>query len=181
MRLTLVIVLLVTPPLLLAGAVYKNVQPDGTVVYSDQPAQGAEELKLPELQTYTPTPIRGGDDQDRAASAAADPAGFAGYQTVAVSSPEDDATLRDNAGTVSVSLTLEPALQVKHSVDIRMDGQSIGKGRGTSISLTNVDRGTHTLLAVVLDETGKEVGRSDTLTFHLNRASLPRKQLRAGP
>ena len=137
MRLTLVIVLLVTPPLLLAGAVYKNVQPDGTVVYSDQPAQGAEELKLPELQTYTQTPIRGGDDQDGAASAAADPAGFAGYQTVAVSSPEDDATLRDNAGTVSVSLTLEPALQVKHSVDIRMANPSARAAAPPSASPTS--------------------------------------------
>ena len=177
MRLTVVTVLLLASPLAFAAAVYKNVQPDGTITYSDQKAEGAEELKLPELQTYTAPPL-GGDRASDAATGAADPADAIGYKSIVIGSPENDTTLRDNAGNVSVSLTLEPALQVKHSVDIRMDGQSIGKGRGTTISLTNVDRGTHTIEAVVLDETGKEVARSAPTVFHLNRASAPRKQPR---
>jgi len=166
--------LLLAPPLAFAAGVYKNVQPDGTIIYSDQKAEGAEELKLPELQTYTAPPLGGDKAADAASGAAVDPAVSVGYKSIVISTPENDATLRDNAGNVAVTLTLQPPLEVKHSVDIRMDGRSIGKGRGTSISLTNVDRGTHTLEAVVLDENGKEVGRSATTTFHLNRVSVSR-------
>ena len=147
--------------------VYKNVQPDGTIVYSDKPDEGAKELKLPEIQIYTPPPLPEGDD--RAANGGA--AGFTGYESFAISSPANDETVRDNGGSVSIALTLKPSLQSGHVVDIRMDGASIGRGSSTSITLTNVDRGSHTVQAAVLDGDGAEVARTDSVTFHLKRAS----------
>ncbi len=173
MRFAFVMLLVLTTPSVSAAGVYKNVQPDGTIVYSDRPAEGAEEIKLPELQTYTPAPIPESDTAGAARTEAGSES--AGYKTVAISSPENDATLRDNAGNVSVNLRIEPPLKPNHTVDIRMDGKSIGKGRGSAVNLTNVDRGTHTLEAVIVDESGKEIGRTGSVVFHLNRASIRKK------
>lgn len=159
----------------LAQTVYKNVLPDGSVVYSDQRTEGAEPLELPEIQIYSAPSLQ--TDSDRAAaSARSGQPGMAeeegdGYRRFAIANPGHDEPVRDNGGNVSVSLTLEPSLRPGHVIDIRMDGQSIGRGSGTSVALTNVDRGSHTVQAVVVDENGTEVARTESVTFHLLRAS----------
>ena len=68
-----------------------------------------------------------------------------------------------------VSLRLSPGLQSGHSIEVMMDGQSIGAGQGTSVTLADVDRGTHTVQAAVKDNEGKEVVRSNSVIFHLKR------------
>ena len=167
--------LLVVIPVQAAG-IYKIVQPDGTVVYSDRPAQGAEEVKLPELQTYTPPPSPAGLPN---LDALRPPTDEAAYERFVIASPANDATLRDNGGNVSISLDLAPGLKPGHSVDIRMDGESLGKGAGTSITLTNVDRGSHTVQAVVVDADGQQVATTPSITFHLQRVAGPVKAPRA--
>ena len=71
-----------------------------------------------------------------------------GYREFKVTRPSNNATIRDNGGNVSVSLTLTPGLRRGHSIEVMMDGQPIGAGSGTSVTLTEVDRGTHTVPAV---------------------------------
>ena len=146
--------------------VYKWVMPDGTVKYSDSPQEeGAEEVELDPLQLYSappPPPLRSSpsaEGEDR-------PAG--GYE-IAVASPADDSVIRDNGGTVSISLSLSPGLQRGHTVDIIMDGKVLGSGRSTSITLRNVDRGSHSVQAAIKDADGNEVARASAVTFHLKR------------
>jgi Domain of unknown function (DUF4124) len=155
-----------------AETVYKIVQPDGTVVYSDQPAPGAQKLDVKPIQTYQPPAL-----PDTSAGAAASPAKagaktpFDGYTKFVISSPVPDATVRDNNGVVAVTLQIEPALQPGHKVEIRLDGKAIGTGRSTSVTLTSVDRGTHTVDAVVMDASGKTLATTPPVTFHLHRAT----------
>ena len=152
-----------------ARKIYKWVLPDGSITYSDRPQQqGAKELKLPPLQTYTPAPApaSGGADQAAAGDNTSVP-----YEVVKVASPLPDETIRDNNGTVSVRLELAPALQSGHTVEILLDGTAIGSGSATSASVTNVDRGTHTVAVVVKDAAGKVVASAPGVTFHLKQAS----------
>lgn len=152
-----------------ARKIYKWVLPDGSTTYSDRPQQeGAKELKLPPLQTYTPAPARasGGADQAAAGDNTTVP-----YEVVEVVSPQPDQTIRDNNGTVSVRLELAPALQPGHTVEILLDGTAIGSGSATSASVTNVDRGTHTVAAVVKDASGNVVASAPGVTFHLKQTS----------
>jgi hypothetical protein len=152
-----------------ARKIYKWVLPDGSVTYSDRPKQqGARELKLPPLQTYTPAPARASGSADQAA---ARDDSTVPYEVVQVVSPQPDQTIRDNNGTVSVRLELAPALQPGHVVEILLDGTAIGSGSATSASVTNVDRGSHTVAAVVKDASGKVVASAPGVAFHLKQAS----------
>jgi hypothetical protein len=150
-----------------AGSIYKYTLPNGDVVYSDRapPADQGEEVKLEPLQSFTVPPAPPLEDSTRKQDAPKP----VGYETFKVTNPTNDATIRDNGGNVRVSLSLSPALQSGHSIEVMVDGRSIGSGRGTSVTLTAVDRGTHTVRAAVKDSEGKEIARSNSVIFHLKR------------
>ncbi len=150
-----------------AGKVYKYTLSNGEVVYSDKapPADQGEEVTLEPLQGFSlPPPPRLKDS-----TANKDAPEPAGYQEFKVTSPSNNATIRDNGGNVPVSLTLRPGLRSGHSIEVMMDGQPIGSGSGTSVTLTEVDRGTHTVQAAIKDSEGKEIARSNSVIFHLKR------------
>jgi len=154
-----------------AQKIYKYTLSNGDVVYSDKPppADQAEEIQLEPLQGFSlppPPPL-----EDARASSEADPDAFS-YEAFKVTSPSNDATIRDNGGNVQVSLNLVPGLQNGHSIEIMMDGQSLGSGKSTSLTLTEVDRGTHTVQAAVKDGDGREVARSNSVIFHLKRGRI---------
>ena len=150
-----------------AGKIYKYTLSNGDVVYSDKAplADQGEEVTLEPLQGFRlppPPPL----EDSTANKAVPEPVG---YQEFRVTSPSNDATIRNNGGNVSVSLSLTPGLRSGHSIEVMMDGQPIGSGSGTSITLTEVDRGTHTVQAAVKDSDGKEIARSNSVIFHLKR------------
>ncbi len=150
-----------------AVKIYKHSLPNGDVVYSDKPPppdQG-EEVTLEPLQGFSLPPAPPLQDS----TAKKDEPETIGYEDFKVTSPSNDATIRDNGGNVPVSLSLTPGLRNGHSIELMMDGQSIGSGKSTSVTLTEVDRGTHTVQAAVKDNQGKEIARSNSVIFHLKR------------
>jgi hypothetical protein len=162
MRGLLLVCLLV--PALASAAVYKIVNEDGSVTYSDRPQQGAEELKVAPVQTYQSQPVPTGG--------ATEEAEFSGYDVFEVVSPENDQTFRDEGGTIPIMLRLEPGLHRDHVINIFMDGEDLGgNGRSTSLTLQNVDRGTHSVHAVIVDQDGKQLAATNTVAFHLHRTS----------
>ena len=149
-----------------AQKIYKYTLSDGKVVYSDRPppADQAEEVTLEPLQTFRLPPA-----QPLPKSAPAKKDEPDGYEEFAVTSPSNDATIRNSGGNVQVRVSLSPGLRSGHSIEVTMDGKSIGSGSGTSITLTEVDRGTHTVQAAVKDDGGKVIARSNSVIFHLKR------------
>lgn len=151
--------------------VYKSVNERGEVVYSDVPSQGAERVQVPAIPTYTPAPVPAAPP----APAAAQPAASDAYETLAMQRPHGDETIRSNAGIVNVAVTLEPGLQIKigHRVQFYLDDQPRGRPLARlSTSFTNVDRGTHSVSATVIDGDGNVLIKSTPVSFHLLRASL---------
>ncbi len=154
-----------------SAAVYRTVDEQGNVVFSDQPAKGAEKVDLPPVPTYqapryklpAAVPDSGG---------AAEPAYYTHF---ALLSPTPDETLRDNTGKVQVTLGLEPALNgaAGHRIQFYLDGRPVG-GPGSSLQtvLTNIDRGEHEVSAAVIDRTGKEIVRTGPVRFFLHRHSV---------
>jgi hypothetical protein len=151
--------------------VYKSVNDKGEVIYSDQPAPNAQRMKLPELPTYKAPPIPGfSSTQETAPVAVASP-----YSSIKISAPENDATIRDNQGVVRVQVMLEPPLMTNegHKIQFSLNGEPHGIPVGTpSISFSNLDRGTYTLSASVVDAGGQVLMTSDPVVFHLHRESV---------
>ncbi len=150
-----------------AETVYKTVDEDGNVVFSDQPSDNAEVIQLQEVQTIdNPNKARLPSPSSR--REAVDPADY--YQALSFISPEPDEGYRNNAGNLSVSLSLQPGLQRGHKVVIKLDGSEIASGRALSASVKNVDRGTHSLSAAVVDSSGQTLISAST-SFTMLRVS----------
>lgn len=157
-------------PVIAAGEVYRWVDEQGNVVYSDQPREGAETVELPEITTYKPA---------SAPAPAADQAGGeAGGETgkvyeLRIVTPAPDATVRDNRGQMEVQLAAEPALHTDrgHRFALQVDDQSVQYTRAPVIQLTDVHRGTHTLQAWVIDRQDNPLSDKVSATFHMHQAS----------
>jgi hypothetical protein len=167
--LRLILIALLLAPGVAPAKIYKWILPDGSIKYSDKPQeQGAQELQLPPLQTYSAPPL---PSSGEGAEQGSGPVAESGYDVVEVVTPEQGQSIRDNGGTIDVRLVIEPGLRSGHVVEIMLDGNAIGSGRATSASVSNLDRGTHTISATVKDASGKVVASAGSVTFHLLRTS----------
>lgn len=155
----------------LSAAVYKSVDAQGNVVYTDEPSGDAKPLKLPPLSTI-PAPSYKSSTQS---PAELEQSAVVDYQQISIVSPTQDATLRDNTGAIPVNVVLEPELNsaAGHRFRYYLDGQAQGKPtESAQISLENVHRGSRTVAAAVVDSSGQELIRSSPVQFHLHRHSL---------
>jgi hypothetical protein len=155
-----------TSPVL--AEVYKRVNPDGSVEFSDVPSSKKDQpVDLPPPSTFEapqlspPSPPR----VDPNAS------NFA-YTSLSIVSPANEATLRNNAGNIEVSAALTPALQPGHKLVLLLDGNRQGEASGNTFKLTNLDRGSHQLTVEVRDADGKTLIASPSVTIYLHRHSI---------
>ena len=153
-----------------AAEVYRWVDDDGQVNYSDRPHEGAETVDLPEAQTFSaPVVQRRQPDVD-------DPEEekTRKYSRFRITRPADGQADWDIPGDVNVTLSLTPRLQPKHTVILYMDGQTVGSSSSGNLTfqLTGVLRGTHSLRAVVHDAAGKSLVESSTVNFTVHKTSI---------
>lgn len=152
------------------AGIYKSVGPDGRIIYSDRPQQGAEEVDLGPVQTYLPPPPS--QLVPPVSKPVVEPEG---YQEFAIVQPGDQETIWNNQGSLSVALSLRPAIKPGDEIQLVLDdSRVIAQGRTPAFDLQNIDRGTHRLHAIIVDETGHEVARSNTITFYLRRTIVRR-------
>jgi len=148
------------------GNVYKQVDPEGNVTYTDKPPSAdAKAMKVPKgteytppkIPTFTPTP-----DKPK-------PTVFR-YDFFKITAPANDESIWDNTGNITASVEFEPFLQTGHQIQFVLDGTQLAIGAATSTVMPNVDRGTHTLTAQIVDATGNAL-ETATVIFHAKRHS----------
>lgn len=150
------------------ATIYRWVNAQGNVVFSDTPPPKglAQRLQLKnnldtiQIPQGSPTTQSGG--QAIAAKS---------YQSLAITSPANNQTIRANNGDINVSLSLMPSLKSGDQIRLFMDGAQVYSGSSTQIPLGNIDRGTHTLYAVVESQNGNIAIRSAGISFTLHRYS----------
>jgi len=178
-KITLLVTLILTLTCTTAFAeMYKWIDEDGNISYSDQPPyKGAETLDAPQIST-TPAvktpPGKTSKEEDEADK------NETKYSYFKITSPENDATIRDNNGNFSIAMNSKPALDTAagHYISILIDGKSVKKQSSTTASFSNIDRGTHKISAQIKNKNNKVVRRTPTITLHLHRQVAPRKQAR---
>jgi hypothetical protein len=160
-----------------AATVYKWVDEKGVVHYSDQPHPNAQTVDVKSAQTYqstgvaTPAPSTG---------AQASAQSTAPYRVCEVYRPENDEVFL-NTDTVVAKVRLDPQLRPGDRIAVGLDGKRVQTGGSTEATL-KVERGSHSLTAVIEDSQGKPVCTSGSVTFHVrqpstqapNRANRPR-------
>ena len=160
------LLILATPAL---AEVYKTVTPSGEVIYSDVKTRGAKQFDVPKAQVYTPPPLPVPvktpvvEEEEKPI-----------YSSFAIDSPINETTIRDNLGNIELLLTLEPELIARdgHRIQYFLDGKPHGrKTVDTTKTLTNVNRGEHQLSAAVMDDTGKAIINTPSVTVFMHRES----------
>lgn len=167
------LLLLLAVPLTLSAQIYRHVDADGNVSYSDRPHPDAEEVEPGAPSTYTPRsrPSVATPQHD-----AEDPAPV--YEHLAIASPPHEGTVRDNEGRVQVRIAISPRLREGHAVELLLDGERVAHGSSTTVQLENVYRGEHQLQVRVRDARGEIVAESDPSIFYMHQASrlFPQRQ-----
>lgn len=173
MRTALLVLVLLAAPALAAQTVWKWVDAKGVVHYSDRPMPGAERIELnvgtsgSRAAPPPPSPSPPTSTQSREASGPA-------YQTLEIWKPANDEAIINTGGRVDVSIRIEPEVRDGHSLYLYMDGRLVeGFAPNTEdFQLTEVPRGTHTLIGVVLDGRGNRVAQTSPVTFHVRQTSV---------
>lgn len=152
----------------LAAVVYKWTDADGVVHYSDQPVPGAEKI----VTSTGPKgiggaiPNAGPAEPDKAKSKLT-------FSQFAITSPGAEETITGNQ-PVLVHLALAPELSSTQSVTWFLNGQPLTNQAPDAVqfSLSDLPRGTYSIMATVADQGTGESRSSESVTFYVVRPSV---------
>lgn len=153
--------------------VYRWVDKNGTVHYSDKKVAGAEKVSIQVSPSHKVpvTPVTTTAKNKPAGKPVAEQSKTQ-YRT-SITSPVHDSTLYDNNGNISVSVDVKPEFGDGQTLQLLIDGTPVGeKHQSPTLLVTNIDRGSHNLQVQLIDKNGKIIASSEIITVHLRRASV---------
>lgn len=148
--------------------IYRYTDPDGNVSFSNQPPAGSEAqpVELTPINTVAPP---AGIQQDVGSKTGGKEQP---YTSLSISEPQAEEAIRDNAGNVTISVSLTPALRDSDNVYLYVDGNQMARGPYTSFHFQSMDRGSHEVYAEVKNKQGKSLIKSKPITFFLLRVAV---------
>ncbi|MGE8295878.1 MAG: DUF4124 domain-containing protein [Pseudomonas sp.] len=173
MRFPLLLLLLVAPVAL--GQVYTYIDAEGNRVFTDKPRSSNAERVM--LAPSNNVELRQPTSTVRMAPPPAVTKPTVHYQVLRILVPEPDASIHHGSGDMIVTLNSEPGLLPGHSYRLLLDGEPQGEiSRSPVFSLQHIDRGTHQLVAEIIDSAGLIVERTPAQPFHMHRMTLAQKR-----
>lgn len=166
-KILLMLVTITGGSLLYAETVYKSIDINGNVIFSDKPSANAEKIEIKEAQSINMPRITLPDYEPPEKNEKQ-----VHYTSLLITRPEHDSTINDDTGTINVDLVIDPALRDTDLFALYLDDQRVSTGASPSFTLSNVDRGTHNLKVVVIDKADKVLKESDAVVVHLRRTSI---------
>ena len=174
MRSLLILAGLAIPLAASAQEIYRWVDKDGVVHFSDQPgAENAVLIKVIEPNTFE-NEDPGSDGSGASPGAAAEEPStpdFPPYRGLFISSPAADQVFFGADAVVTATAEVDGMLNPDHSVVFFLNGER-READGLSTEFTNLARGSYFLRASVLDASGKPVVSSSQTTFHVRQPSV---------
>ena len=165
----LILIVAFIPLFLGAETVYKTVDEQGNVLFSDQPSANADKLEIEaapavDFKQLSLPPRR----SERFSEANV-------YRQLLILEPVNEQTIHSNPGNLTVMVSLQPNLKQGHTLVLEMDGKRVKESSSGTIDLENIDRGSHILTARVLDAEKNIVMSSNSVTFFMRRTSILNK------
>lgn len=149
------------------GQVYKVLQDDGTVLYTDDPVEGSEPIEFNDATQNVSTALaRPMPPQPQGQTEKKQP----DYQ-VSISSPAPEATIRDNSGNVTIRAQKTPP-NAPARYQLIFDGEARQTNTSGVFALTGVNRGAHEYQVNLLDNKGKTLASTQSQTLYLHQASV---------
>ncbi len=158
--------------------IYKYVDENGKVFFSDTPIEGAEEMTIRETHAV--------DQNDRIETIRskliekkeeAAPAIAIKYDSLKILSPVNDQAIYANDGILQVQVELQPQLKKGHTLRASLGEKTLKDITSTSFQFEEVERGTHTLSVSLYDEM-KNLVKTTTSVVHIHKAQAPKARLK---
>ncbi len=152
-----------------AAVIYKWVDADGVVHYSDQSSPGAEKIVTAVPSTPAASAARNASTPGAPPQRPAQ--GGLNYVEFSITSPTPDQTFFGD-DVVAVHLDLNPALRPNQSIAWHLNGKQLDfPPNAVSFALPRLDRGTYALAATITDQQTSESQTSNSVTFFVRQPS----------
>lgn len=151
-----------------AFTVYKKVNKDGTVVYSDKPFPGAKKANLPPINTRKtqplPTPIVADKPPQKEKAA-----------TITILSPTNGDSIRSNSGELTVTVGTSLSADSRYKIQLLINDKPHGLPAQTNtFALKELDRGIIKIKAQLQGRRGKVLATSSETVVYMHKASINR-------
>jgi len=146
--------------------IYKSVDENGNVTYSDQPPTPdakpmlLQESNIIETVKAQPAPV----------NAAADEAATQPLQ-IGILSPQPEETFWGTGNDLPVLLEVKPDMRPGMQVNLYIDDAKIATVASEQTTLQQIDRGTHTFRAELVGINDEIIATSETRTFFMKQYS----------
>ncbi len=160
--------ILLASPSLFASEVYRVVDAEGQITFTDSPAANtkAETVDLPKINIAIAPQPRTSENKGEATGEEVP------YTSARITQPLNNATIPPGQKTVVVTLALKPALQEGHLAQLYIDGRRQGSATAsTTFSVSNLNRGKHQVYIEVLGGDKKRKAKAKPVTFHVKQHS----------
>ncbi|PCJ36330.1 MAG: hypothetical protein COA99_13360 [Moraxellaceae bacterium] len=149
--------------------VYKKVGENGSLIFSDEPFEGAEAIDIQPVSTI--------NLHVNTTSTAPPPAPRSRpetitYETLQVTSPLHDSTLLNTAGVGAVNVSSTPNLGDHHLYRLLLNGENKGTQTKASFPLTGLNRGAYTAVVQIVKGSGEVIKVSSPVTFYVRQHSI---------
>lgn len=148
----------------MAAEIYKVVDENGRVTYTDKPPQNrpAEKVQLKEPNTVPPAVItRRPAPEPEKSDIPTD------YQ-LRIAYPPDEFHVNPGMRNLSVQVAVDPPIHPRHQLQVLDNGQVLP---GTTLE-NIVVRGTHVLQARIVDQQGRTVSQSEAIEVYVHRPTV---------
>ena len=145
---------------------------NGVTHYTDRPVEGAKKLSFNVSEPVAPPPSAQGVSAAAATSATEAPTEVE-YRSLEIWQPENGESFFEADAAVDVRIRVDPDLADGDRLLLYLDGKLVeGEDNSREHVLTGVDRGAHSLTAVILDPKGNERIRSEPRVFHRKQPTI---------
>jgi hypothetical protein len=149
-----------------AAVIYRWVDADGVVHYSDQASPGAEKIVTSTSLAGTVTGARTGPGPQMPQQPAQK---GLNYSDFTISAPVSDQSFFGD-DVVAVHLTLSPSLRPNQAITWHLNGKQLDTPPDEiSFTLPRLDRGAYVLTATITDQQTSESQNSNSVTFFVRQ------------
>jgi hypothetical protein len=180
-RLVMALALLLMTGNPLLAQVYKVVDENGNVTYTDRPpAEGARPVELPPLSVVEAPDYSEASGQqapgDEAATGEDKKLSLRTlrrlYRDFAIISPGNEESIWNPQQPIPVTWSVSSPLQPGMTVRVSIDGVEQAKTTQPVISIDGLARGEHTVTAELLDEVNRRIATAKPVIFFVQRPSV---------
>lgn len=151
--------------------IYRWVDDQGNVEFSDEPREGSEKVEVGPTATITLPKPEDVEGLLEPVDPTAEPQAI--YKNLEITFPENNSAFNSGNGDVTVTMSVNPPLLPNHSLRLTMNGKNVVTTKTNFHTFPNVDRGTHNLRLDIIDNTSVVLS-GPSVNFTIHRPSVLR-------